>query len=83
MSKKSRRLEDRIRELCTKVVASKDAEELEPILSELKGAIHQAVERVRARAIAVLGTRGGLPVERRKFSNGPDGTPKKRDGTNP
>jgi hypothetical protein len=50
----SRRLDDRIRELRAKVSASKDPDEVSPILSELKSAIHQALARLRRRAVAVL-----------------------------
>src|ERR1700728_3453407 len=67
MSGHSRRLEDRIRELCATIVASKDQDELALILPELKTAIHQAIERVRINAVAVLGSSRALPNERRKI----------------
>jgi len=67
MSSHSRRLDDRIRELCAKVAASKDPEELHLILPELKSTIHQAIEGLRLRAVAVL-SKGhrDFPNERRK-----------------
>ncbi len=68
MSSHSRRLEDRIREMCAKVAASRDQDELNLILPELKTAIHQAIERVRIKAVAVLGSSRALPNERRKIS---------------
>jgi hypothetical protein len=63
---KSRRLEDRIRELCARVVAAKSFDELNLILPELRSAIHQAIQRVRLRAAAILAKPDNLPVERRK-----------------
>jgi nitrogen-specific signal transduction histidine kinase len=67
MSSHSRRLEDRIRELCARVAASKDQDELNLILPELNTAIHQVIERVRIKAVAVLGSSRALPNERRKI----------------
>ena len=66
MSNHSRRAEDRIRELCAKVIASKDSDELEILLTELRSAIHQAIQRVRMKAVVALSGRGDLPNERRK-----------------
>jgi hypothetical protein len=34
-------LEDRIRELCAKAVAAQDSDQLSPILSELRAALHE------------------------------------------
>lgn len=34
-------LEERIRELCAKAVAAKDSDQLSPILSELRNALHE------------------------------------------
>jgi hypothetical protein len=68
MSKQSRRLDDRIRQLCAKVVAAKDSDELHMVLPELKSAIHESVERLRIRAIAVLTGRPAFPADRRKIS---------------
>ncbi len=41
-------LEDRIRELCSQVVQEDDAQELNRILGELKLALHEHTERLRA-----------------------------------
>ena len=68
MSALSRRLDDRIRALCTKVVATSDQEELNVLLPELRSCIRQAVERVRAKAVRVLGSGTAPPNERRKTS---------------
>jgi hypothetical protein len=66
MSKRQRRVDDRIRELSARVVAPKDAEELSVILPELQSAISQAVQRLRTRAVAILGPSNDVPSERRK-----------------
>jgi len=52
----SRRLEDRIRNLCAKLTAAKDSDEAQKPLSELQSATHELIKRLRARAIAVLGS---------------------------
>jgi hypothetical protein len=49
----SRRLEDRIRELCAKAVAA-DSSELSAIFSELKSALHEHSERLRKLAAEKL-----------------------------
>lgn len=67
MSTRQRRLDDRIRELCAKAVATEDGDELNVILPELQAAISQAVERLRTRAVAILSHSKGVPVERRKI----------------
>jgi uncharacterized coiled-coil protein SlyX len=41
-------LEDRIRELCFQAVTAEDAQELNRILGELKLALHEHTERLRA-----------------------------------
>ena len=41
-------LEDRIRELCSQAVQADDAQELNRILGELKLALHEHTERLRA-----------------------------------
>jgi uncharacterized coiled-coil protein SlyX len=41
-------LEDRIRKLCSQAVAADDEEELNRILAELKQALHEHTERLRA-----------------------------------
>ena len=40
-------LEDRIRELCATVVATKDSDQLSPILSELRAALHEQDQLVK------------------------------------
>ena len=67
MSTRQRRLDDRIRELCAKGVATEDGDELDVILPELQAAVRQAVERLRTRAVAILCQRKGVAVERRKI----------------
>ena len=54
-----RRLEDRIRELCTKTLSAQRTSELEPILSELNSALHEHAERLRNTAGAKLVRRTG------------------------
>jgi hypothetical protein len=46
---KSRRLEDRIRELCAKAVATSEPAELNAILGQLTTAHHEQMERIRKR----------------------------------
>jgi hypothetical protein len=67
MSERTRRLEDRIRELCSRVVASEDSEELNAILPELREALHWAIERLRTRAASILTGQADVPDERRKI----------------
>lgn len=67
MSSPSRRLEDRIRELCAQVLASENADDLKLVLPELRKAIHEATERLRARAAAALKGDGKPDKERRKL----------------
>ncbi len=43
------RMEDRIRRLCSQLLAITDDEELRPILIELREALHQHIERLRER----------------------------------
>lgn len=52
--KHSRRLDDRIRELCGKLVASTEHQDVDHILSELKVALHESIERLRIRVAAAL-----------------------------
>jgi hypothetical protein len=66
MNVRTRRLDDRIRELCSDAVAAKDSPHVKSILSELQSAIHQYTSRFRARASAILKGRSDLPPERRK-----------------
>jgi hypothetical protein len=51
------RLDDRIRQLCAKVVASSD-QDLGPSIAELKAALRQHNERLRKLALAQLGACG-------------------------
>lgn len=48
---RSRRLEDRIRELCAKAVVTKDPAEVNVILEQLSGALHEQVERIRKQIV--------------------------------
>ena len=43
------RMEDRIRRLCSELLATRDDEEIGPILAELRHALHQHIERLRER----------------------------------
>ena len=43
------RMEDRIRRLCSELLAKKDDEEVGPILVELRHALHEHIERLRER----------------------------------
>lgn len=65
MPTRARRLDDRIRELCAKVVASKDPDEVNRTLPELRSALHEAIERIRVRAARTLAGKDP-PEERRK-----------------
>jgi len=49
----SRRLDDRIRELCAKVVAATE-EEVEPAISELQAALREHTSRLRKLAVTKL-----------------------------
>lgn len=49
-----RRLDDRIRELSARIVASTEQDGVDHIVSELKIALHESIERLRIRAAAVL-----------------------------
>lgn len=48
-----RRLDDRIRQLCTEIASASNAE-MEEVLQELLGAIHEKVERLRTLAVNQL-----------------------------
>jgi len=67
MTPRSRRIHDRIWDLSARVAVSKDPAELERILPELRSAIHQAIERLRIRSLAILRGRPDVPIERRKI----------------
>lgn len=55
-----RRLEDKIRGLCARAIRAEKEEELRPLLSELRDALRQHVERIRTRFSDFP-----LPIERR------------------
>jgi hypothetical protein len=44
-----RRLEDKILNLYRLILATKDGDQLDALLVELRGAMHQHIERIRAR----------------------------------
>jgi nitrate reductase assembly molybdenum cofactor insertion protein NarJ len=67
MSFRQRRLEDRIRELCSRAVAAEDLQKVKPILAELQSAIHQYTHRLRVRAAALF-TGSDVSPDRRKGS---------------
>ena len=48
-----RRLEDRIRILCAKAVASADSPELYKVFEQLRAALHEHNERLRKSSVAV------------------------------
>jgi len=68
MNLRARRLEDRIRQLCTEAVAAEDCPRMKSILSELRSTVHQYTQRLRARAAAIL-TGRDFPPERRGNSD--------------
>ncbi len=55
------RMEDRIRQLCLELLAKRDDEDFEPIVVELRHALHQHIESLRRRFVAYP-----FLVERRK-----------------
>jgi hypothetical protein len=61
-----RRLEDRIRHLCAKAVSVQESDDLSAILTELKSALQEHTQRLRA--LAAIGVRSPqeLPFEKRK-----------------
>lgn len=63
----SRRLEDRIQNLCRKAVAARP-EELEGIFSELKIALHDHTQRLRGLAVTTIHRGHELPQQRRRAS---------------
>ena len=60
-----RRIEDRIRELCTKAVAAADGDR-EPALEELSQLLHGTIEHMRKRATSLLVERKRLLEPRRR-----------------
>jgi hypothetical protein len=59
-----RRLDDRIRKLCAKVVKTREAE-LDPVISELKSALHEHTVRLRKMTVDLHNAKPPLP-DRRK-----------------
>jgi hypothetical protein len=60
-----RRLEDRIRELCAKTLIARGPE-LQPVLADLKSALHEHTERLRQSAVLKLvSAENNSPPERR------------------
>jgi hypothetical protein len=61
-----RRLEDRIRHLCGKAVSVQESDDLSAILTELKSALQEHTQRLRA--LAAIGVRSPreFPFEKRK-----------------
>ncbi len=57
-----RRLEDRIRRLCAEAVNTTDPVQLNPILEQLRLALHEQVERLRK-----LAGKHPIPPERRRI----------------
>ena len=68
VSMHSRRLDDRILDLCAKLVGSSEYHEVDQILSELRLALHESIERLRGRVAAALSGRRDFPEDRRKAS---------------
>jgi hypothetical protein len=59
----SRRLEDRIRELCAKAVATPESRDLNEITQQLKTALHEHAQRVRKRLLKFP-----IPSDRRRIA---------------
>lgn len=70
-----RRMEDRIRRLCTQLLAVKDDEEIGPTATELRDALHQHIARLRKRFAGYP-----LMVERRVQSGIPPPDRPAREG---
>lgn len=60
----SRRLDDRLRELCAKVVRVSD-EDAEPVIRELQSVLHEKIEQLRTLTAAHLTATEVLKAERR------------------
>jgi hypothetical protein len=63
----SRRIDDRIRDLCTKVACS-EGSDYEPTLSELKVALRQHTDRLRKMAAETLAKKAAPFKDRRNKS---------------
>ena len=68
MSPPQRRIEDRIRELCEKVVAATDGD-LEPLLRELSQLLRGTIEHMRKDATSLLVERKPLVEPRRRSTD--------------
>jgi hypothetical protein len=64
----TRRLDDRIRKLCAQITEASDGE-LEAILQDLLGAIHEKIERLRSLAASQL--LGRKPAKERRATPPP------------
>lgn len=64
----TRRLDDRIRHLCAQIAEASNGE-LESVLQELLGAIHEKIERLRSLALNQL--LGGRPPKERRATPPP------------
>ena len=62
----TRRLDDRIRDLCEQARADQSADALDTIIADLQSALHEHNERLRERVAArVAGGENGFAQERR------------------
>jgi len=61
----TRRLDDRIRELCQQAIAARSADELDTILAELRSALDEHSKRVRKRFLTLVLREKGFTQERR------------------
>jgi hypothetical protein len=68
MEVRARRVDDRIREFCAEAVAAESSHEVKPSLAELQSAIHEYIQQLRSRAVAVLTGCADFPPDRRKAS---------------
>jgi hypothetical protein len=66
MDLRSRRLDDRIRQLCMEALAAKSSHKARSVLAELQSAIHQYTQRIRHRATAIFTNSSAIPPEHRK-----------------
>lgn len=64
MSLPQRRIDDRIRAACAKAIAA-SSEDLEQILQEFLGLVHEKSERLKARAVRLLVKGEHMEKERR------------------
>lgn len=62
----SRRLEDRVRDLCSKAICRNDDAELRQIIEELREALREHSKRLKVLAYAKFAA--GLPVQERRRS---------------